>query len=377
MSITKISLSPIGDTPRWSYRVSWRDATGRQHAKTFRDPEQAAAYDTQRALERDHLRRALGNTPPTFADLAQRWLATKIASKRESTVVFYDSALRNHVLPVFADQPVTAITHADVQCWVNSLDAKGLAPATARQIYRAVFKAVIALALDDDLIFRTPCRRIEQRAITRKRLEPLTTDQVNALAAAIEPRYRAMIILAAGTGARWSEAAGLTLDRLDLTHRTVTIDRQLNRNTAEAIFTPPKTAAGLRTIPLPDLVLRELADHLARFGLGPQRLLFCTSQHTALNPNNWRTRVWAPARAHAYGVPTDVTFHRLRHTYASLLIAAGQQPKVIQARLGHASSAETMDTYGHLYPESDQDTRTAIDTAFSVDSDIDENVDST
>jgi hypothetical protein len=54
-----------------------------------------------------------------------------------------------------------------------------------------------------------------------------------------------------------------------------------------------------------------------------------------------------------YGVPQDVTFHRLWHTYASLLIEAGLHPKVLQVCVGHASAAETMDTYGHLYPDAD------------------------
>lgn len=111
------------------------------------------------ALDRDRLHRSAGDAPTTFGSLAARWLAVKAATKRESTVTFYESTLRNHVLPAFAHTPIAAITHADVQDLINTLSAKGLAPNTIRQIYRAVFKATIALALDDELIFRTPCRR--------------------------------------------------------------------------------------------------------------------------------------------------------------------------------------------------------------------------
>ena len=114
--------------------------------------------------------------------------------------------------------------------------------------------------------------------------------------------------------------------------------------------------------------------HLSQYPPGPAGLLFTTPAGTVLNQNNWRRREWNRARLWAYGVPRDVTFHRLRHTYASLLIDQGVHSKVLQVRLGHASAAETMDTYGHLYPDADQSTRTAIDTAFRVASNVAENV---
>jgi integrase len=70
--------------------------------------------------------------------------------------------------------------------------------------------------------------------------------------------------------------------------------------------------------------------------------------------------VWQPARARA-GLPDSVTFHDLRHYYASLLIRHSESVKVVQARLGHASAAETLDTYSHLWPGSEDRTRLAVD----------------
>jgi len=197
--------------------VYWRDPGGRQRSKSFRNSGDAAAFDMRLALDRDRDRlcNGAGHQVSVFGDVAARWLAVKTATKRESTVTFYESTLHNHVLPTFAHTPVAAITRADVQNWVNTLSAKGLAANTVRQIYRAVFKAIIAIALDDELILRTPCRRIEPRAATKAELHPLTPEQVMAIAAAVRPCYWAMVILAACTGMRWSEIAGLTLDRID------------------------------------------------------------------------------------------------------------------------------------------------------------------
>jgi integrase len=64
------------------------------------------------------------------------------------------------------------------------------------------------------------------------------------------------------------------------------------------------------------------------------------------------------------GLPEGTRFHDLRHFFASSLIAAGLHPKVIQERLGHATMAETMDTYGHLFPDASEHGRGALDAMF-------------
>ena len=81
-----------------------------------------------------------------------------------------------------------------------------------------------------------------------------------------------MVILAARTGMRWSETAGLTLDRIDWQARTVKIDRQLKRNATTPEFTPPMNKAGIRTLPLPALAIAELLRHLSEYPLGPAGL---------------------------------------------------------------------------------------------------------
>jgi len=84
------------------------------------------------------------------------------------------------------------------------------------------------------------------------------------------------------------------------------------------------------------------------------------------------SRAYAPCLVRRASVgPTQAARHvgtspqtALRHTYASGLIAQGLHPRVIQARLGHASISETMDTYGHLFPDSDAETADALDRLF-------------
>jgi integrase len=72
------------------------------------------------------------------------------------------------------------------------------------------------------------------------------------------------------------------------------------------------------------------------------------------------------SRRQGRGSTTRHGFHELRHHYASLLIRHGESVKVVQARLGHASAAETLDTYSHLWPDSDDRTREAIDAVLGT-----------
>jgi integrase len=130
-------------------------------------------------------------------------------------------------------------------------------------------------------------------------------------------------------------------------------------------------------IPLPDYVIEALAAHLAEFpAVGG--FVFTNDDGTPIRRNRFGP-VWRAA-TDAAGLPRSVSergrqegvgFHALRHTYASLLIAAGCSVKVVQARLGHATAQETLDTYAHLWPDDEDRTRAAIDGVLGSRSDQD------
>ena len=128
---------------------------------------------------------------------------------------------------------------------------------------------------------------------------------------------------------------------------------------------PPKTAASYRTVPLPQVVVDELAAHLAAFPAS--RFVFTTAQGDALRRTAFAATVWCPAIKRT-GLPTGTGFHSLRHYYASLLIRHGESVKVVQTRLGHASAAETLDSYSHLWPDSEDQTRLAVDSILGAQS---------
>lgn len=186
---------------------------------------------------------------------------------------------------------------------------------------------------------------------------------MQAITEAMPERYRALVTLAATTGLRQGEAFGLTLEHLDLAARVLHVEQQLvSVNGRAAALAPPKTAASRRTVPLPDVAVEALRAHLAAYPPATDGdfpgLIFTDDAGRPLRRNRFG-ELWRP-------VAGGLHFHDLRHFYASLLIRHGESVKVVQARLGHASAAETLDTYSHLWPDSEDRTRAAVDGVLST-----------
>jgi integrase len=179
-----------------------------------------------------------------------------------------------------------------------------------------------------------------------------------AITAAMPDRLAAMVTLMAGTGLRPGEAAGLNADRVDFLRRTLRVDRQLVQ-TRPPSFGPPEDACELRHRPLPQVVVDALAAHMAAaYPPGEHGLIFAQRDGRPLN----RDKVVLAFRGAVLevGAPAATRLHDLRHYYASLLIQHGESINVVQARLGHASASETLDTYSHLWPDSEDKTRAAV-----------------
>lgn len=384
MAVTRISTKDrLTGRKVAKYRADWRDTDGKRERKIFATAAEANAHLASVAHAKNsgtYISPKAGQV--TFGEYAAKWLDTKRATRKASTVSSYNLNLRTHILPAFGARPLSAIRRSDVQAWVNGLAAH-LAPSTLRSVYGFV-ASIYREAIRDRLIPFTPCDRINLPAKVATKVSPLTPEQVHALADAIHPRYRALIITGAGTGLRLSELFGLTVDRVDFLRGFLTVDRQLAADAASAlldgtpVFTTPKTASSSRTVPIPRVVVEAVAAHLAEYGEGPSRLVFTNTGRGATGAPSSGGRVirksgfyetWKAA-VKAAGLPEHTTPHDLRHTFASLLIAANENPKVIQSRLGHANISETFDTYGHLFPASEESTRAALDAALGRPADL-------
>ena len=155
--------------------------------------------------------------------------------------------------------------------------------------------------------------------------------------------------------------------------------RQVKLVRGRLIFAPPK-GGKVRDVPLPESVSHRLADHARRYppvditlpwgtSAGEPRsvpLYLTTPSGTALSRTAFNSGVWKPA-IRAAGIPDNRHngMHVLRHTYASVLLDAGESIKALSAYLGHSDPGFTLRIYTHLLPTSEDRTRRAIDHAFA------------
>ena len=344
-----------GTKPYWA---RYRDPLGKEHGQTFHTMREARHWLAENEVAKgrgDWVDPAAGRI--TFQVFAEQWRAVQV--HRPSTTSQVESNFRYRVYPLIGQRALAEVRPSHVQAMVKALSVE-LAPSTVETIYRHV-AAVFHAAVRDRLISRTPCDGIAlPRSDRDHKVVPLDVEQVGAVAELMPERWQAAVWLAAGTGLRQGEVLGLTLDRVDFLRRTVKVDRQLmTPGRGVPAFAPPKTKASYRTVPLPDSIGFILAEHIRSFPPGTDELIFTTADDGPVR----RQRVSAAWRkaADAAGLPEKTGFHATRHFYASLLIQHGESVKVVQARLGHASAIETLDTYGHLWPDSEDATREAVD----------------
>jgi integrase len=290
----------------------------------------------------------------TVGEWLPEWLALQVQLK-PSTMVRYDVALRCQIMPRFEFVPLSRITHSEVSSWVQSLIDEGLAPATVRYSHRVLSLPSRRPSAMDVWSGTSPKAYPSPAVATPKRF--LTHDQV-ALAGACAP-YGTLIRVLAYAGLRWGEVVALTAGHVDMRRRRIEVVDAITEVDGRVVVGTTKTHQR-RSVPIPRFLADELATHIA--GKAPSDLLFTAPEGGVLRNTNFRPRVFDPAAEKA-GLP-GLTPHELRHTAASLAIAAGANVKAVQQMLGHASAAMTLDIYAGLFADDLDTVADQLDRAF-------------
>ena len=359
MSINKVSKADGSK----AWRARYRDPAGASREKWFDrkiDAERHIATVTVSVMTGNYIDPSAGKVK--VAGYAREWAAAQ--PWRPNTRNTQVSILEHHIIPAFGTRELRSIRRSEVQAWVGTMVTGGLAPSTVGA-YLRVLSSVMRAATLDKLIADSPCRgvKLPRREVTTSALTPLSTSEVHQLAATVAPRYAALVLASAGLGLRQGEACGLTVDRIDFLRRKVTIDRQmLSVAGVPAAHGPVKTPASIRSLVLADSVGRVLSVHIRKYPPGPSGLMFTTESGQPMNRSRWASEFKRATDA----LEIDATPHDLRHHAASMLIAAGCSVKAVQHFLGHATAAETLNTYAHLWPDDEDRIRVAIDAAWTA-----------
>jgi integrase len=285
-----------------------------------------------------------------FSAYADDWFARHLVDPATRGKI--KSHLKAHLKPTFGTQPLLNITKAEIRTWVAQ-QMRTYASWTV--IGRtSVLDSILRAAVDEGRLRTNPCDGIVvPHRPTEKRF--LTAEEVERIVAALpkrHARHRALILLGAYSGMRLGEMTGLRRRNVDLTAGRVTVaDVMASLENGHRYPRPyPKTNASRRTLKLPPSIVDELRHHLATFA-GPEFVFVGERSGRPLDDCHFRDRVWKKALEAAEIAAPLPDIHDLRHTHAALLIAQGTPVKALQRRLGHSNVQTTLNTYGHLYPE--------------------------
>ncbi|MFD8726124.1 tyrosine-type recombinase/integrase [Streptomyces sp. NPDC059629] len=285
-----------------------------------------------------------------FQEYATAWLRDRKLADR--TRERNESVIRLHILPTFGAGSVADVTTARVRGWRGRLLAAGIGEPTVVKAYQLLW-ALMSTAVDDELIRRNPCRikGADHHDVPERPV--LTVPEVFAIADAVVPRYRLLVLLTAFTTVRFGELAALRRRDFDLEGLSVTVRRaQAELQDGRLFDKAPKSTAGVRAVSFPAELLDEITRHLEAFAApGRDGHVFVGPQGGQLRRSNFRDD-WVKARK-AAGITAELHFHALRHTGNTLASTAGASTRELMTRMGHSSSRAAL-IYQHMTSDRDR-----------------------
>lgn len=376
-------------------------ANGKQQFKSFADRdhggdqaasrEAALLYLAQSKVDVAH-NQFRAPLKITFAHFATEWLDDYArAHVRPKTYEGYEGVLRVHLVPHFGQLLLTEISRKSIDAFVADWSTGGTAferrlgaarqaeaerarglgrdprPVRLGRSPKTIANALVPLremlahAVEWGYLNANPAAGVRRPRVESSHddMRCLDAGEVAKLLDKATAEAYPLLLTAATTGMRRGELLGLRWGDVDWNARRIWVRRSIGPG---GVVQQPKTKGSVRAIAMPATLASTLKRHrMASSFKQPDDLVFPSETGTPLDGRNVARRYLDPALRKA-GL-ASMRFHDLRHTYASLLIAQGEHPKLIQEQLGHASITITLDRYGHLMDQSVGDAGDALENA--------------
>lgn len=349
---------------------AWRaqmSIKGTRISKSFRTKVDALLWLHRMQLEMGRRSNDLGSQM-TLGEYLLQWLEKNRIALRPKTSHQYQHIINKHIIPNIGNISLNSLRLERVEQFYADLIQAGIGIRIVRTTHAILHKAM-EKAIRYELVNSNPTQDAALPAYRLGEMKVLDESQVKRfLIAAQDSRYLALYHLALTTGMRQGELFGLKWTDLQWHNRTLLVQRQVQNISGQgAIFQEPKTRAGRRTIKIGEAVSQVLHLHLERqqrqkAAMGSRwkdhDLIFPSRVGTPLDPSNVRLdfiRVLEKARL------PRIRFHDLRHTSASLMLNHGIPVIVVSKRLGHSKPSVTLDIYGHLYQEMQEEAARIMD----------------
>lgn len=348
----------------WYARVTFTDPSGKRKDIWRKGDNKSHAKE----LLKDLLRKIdssdgafIEGDKKTLNEYLDKWLEAAARPRlAERSFTDYKDLLERYVRPVMGHKKLSKVQPLDIQALYSEMQGRGLSPRVVRYTH-AILNSALKQAVKWGLLMRNPASLVELPKQTRKEMQALSPEQAKQfLEAAKVDRWGIVFKLALITGMRPEEYLGLQWKDIDFDQGITTVQRTLvwRRKGGGWYFGEPKTSRSRRSIPIPLSLVYDLREHKRRqagqrlkAGPGYQNhdLVFATPDGGPLMPQNLFRRHLKPILKLA-GLPESIRMYDLRHSCATLLLAANENPKVVSERLGHATITLTLDTYSHVLP---------------------------
>ncbi len=328
-------------TGKWLIQYRYTDWQGKRRKSTKR------GFTTKREAEawlRSFLQKNAGDFDMKFDDFIDLYLRDMESRLRENTLRTKKYIIDLKLRPYFGSRNINEITVADIRKWHTHLIQSGYSPTYLRTISNQL-AAIFNYATRYYDLKVNPCakagtigkgRADEMNFWTQEEFEQFIVCVMDK-----QDSYTGFMILF-WTGIRISELLALTPADICIQKQTISITKGYHRLDGQDIITPPKTPKSKRLVTIPEFLAADLKDYMDRiYEIGPRDRIFFHTKH--FYEKELRRGIAAS------GVK-PVRLHDLRHSHASLLVSMGFSPLEIADRLGHEKVETTLNTYAHLYP---------------------------
>ncbi|CAM3807621.1 tyrosine-type recombinase/integrase [Aeromicrobium ponti] len=297
----------------------------------------------------------------TMKDFLNEWLRNKQLTIRESTFKKYYWIVNKHLFPHIGEVMLADLSPMHVQQLYHKLcHEKELSNENVRSVHKVLSQA-LKQGVKFEYISKNVTEFIGLPKVQKKEIEVWDLHEVqHFLEVTKSNRYHIAYLIALNTGMRQGEILGLRWKDINFDRNVLYVRQTLSHY--GKLSNSTKTAAGVRTIALPEQLMKELKRHKVEQSKEKLKcgtiyedrdLVVATEHGTPLHPRNLLRNF----KIHVEKADLkEIRFHDLRHTHASLLLKQGAHPKVVSERLGHADTRITLDTYSHLLPNMQEET---------------------
>ncbi|HGU6173228.1 TPA: tyrosine-type recombinase/integrase [Escherichia coli] len=290
----------------------------------------------------------------TVGEWIETWLNTyKKMDLRQNTWEIYKINFETHIKSALGAMYLQQLRAEHIQNLYQQKLEEGKSPATIHKIHD-IIRGALKQAVKNKLILHNPAEAVVLPKRKQKEIKVLTKEQQEKFLKVLEEdRLGAAFLTLLMTGIRRSELLALTWEDIDFQKKTITITKGLVYTKEKGLVVEePKTEKSKRTIPIPNMLLQYLRRHqikmLEEGNYAKDKPVFCSQNGTYINPRNLNRKYYELCKKAEI---EDVNLHALRHTFATMLLEAGVNLKVVQELLGHTRISTTADIYSHVAPE--------------------------